>query len=701
MSATGVEHNQTDRFYSRLNLPIFIGANLIIILAVLVALFHSNAEVFFNTIQDWITDNLSWYYLLAVGIMLGAFIFAAVSRYGNIKLGPDHSEPAYSNTSWFAMLFSTGMGIGIMFFGVAEPVLHYLYPPAGDAETAAAAKEAMNITFFHWGLHAWAIYGVMGLILAYFSFRMNLPLAVRSALYPIIGERIYGRWGDTIDIFAVVGTVFGVATTLGFGVVQINTGLNYLFPSLIEVNANTQMVLIVITTAAATLSVSLGLDKGIKILSELNLLLAGLLLLFVFFFGGKVVYLLQALIQNTGAYISDIINKTLNLYAYAPKGENARTQGWLGGWTIPYWGWWIAWSPFVGMFIARISRGRTIRNFVGGVLLIPAGFSFLWMTTFGNSAIDMISSGGVTAIKEAVDTDSALALFAFIENFPASAIVQQVVSFIAVMMVAVFFVTSADSGALVMDMLASKPSKEASPLWQRIFWSSMTGFIALVLMKAGGLGALQTVSTMSAFPFSIIILLAIYGLFKAFRVDYGKSEIRKQAQMYAQPSSNSGGWERRLRNLVIYPRRDHVSRFISAVVMPSFEEVKEEFHKQGIPATITVTDDCDIRLVVDHGENANFTYRVKARYYLKPDFGHREDSHHEDDPYTLPEDRGDGEDAYFFRAEVYLDDGSKGYDIMGYSKENISNDIVDQYTSHLYFIQNYQLGQEGSNIQPQ
>lgn len=702
------EKETQKRFYSALHLPVFISANLIIFSIIALALFHPDAKSFFADILAWITENLSWYYLLAVGVILISFIFVALSRYGTIKLGPDHSEPAYSDGSWFAMLFSTGMGIGIMFFGVAEPLLHYLMPPVGDAETVRTAKEAMNITFFHWGLHAWAIYGIVGLVLAYFSFRMNLPLALRSALFPMIGDRIYGRWGDTIDTFAVVGTVFGVATTLGFGVMQINTGLSYIFPDHIQVTPGVQVILIIVTTACATLSVSMGLDRGIKILSEANLVLAFVLVLFIFLFGGKVVYLMQALMQNIGAYFSDIINKTFNLYSYeaaASPEVKKITEGWLGGWTIAYWGWWIAWSPFVGMFIARISRGRTIRNFVGGVLLIPAGFTFFWMTTFGNSAIDMIANDGIMELKEVLlgQDGSSKALFAFISHFPVSEGVQTfisaetvrgIISFVAVVMVAVFFVTSADSGALVMDMLASKQGLTDTPLWQRIFWGSITGIIAVVLLINGGLEALQTVSTMSAFPFSIIILLSIFGLFKALRMDYGKIDIRNKAQMYVQPSTiDSGGWQKRLRNLVVYPRRGHVVKFIEAVILPAFEEVKAEFAKQGIKATITQVDDCDVRFEVEHGENANFMYRVKARHYLKPDFGHEGASTTEG---------GDdlADDQKYFRAEVYLDDGSKGYDIMGYTKDNISNDIVDQYTSHLYFIQHYEMNSDydvGSN----
>lgn len=696
-----VEENDKKGLFSSLHLPVFISANIIIFGIIALAILHPDAPQFFSNILTWITENLGWYYLLAVGIILIAFVFIALSRYGTIKLGPDHSEPAYSDKSWFAMLFSTGMGIGIMFFGVAEPLLHYLAPPIGEPETIEAAKAAMNITFFHWGIHAWAIYGVVGLILAYFSFRMNLPLAVRSALYPMIGDRIYGRWGDAIDTFAVIGTVFGVATTLGFGVMQINTGLNVLFPS-IPVASNTQIILIIVTTACATLSVSMGLDKGIKILSELNLILAFALVLFVFLFGGKVLFLLQALMQNIGQYFSGIFDSTFNMYSYeaaSSAAEKTKIEGWLGGWTIAYWGWWIAWSPFVGMFIAKISRGRTIRNFVGGVLLIPAGFTFFWMTTFGNSAIDLIANDGITELKETLlgPDGSSKALFAFISHFPVAESIQSVIpaewirgaiSFFAVVMVAVFFITSADSGALVMDILSSKKDVEMTPLWQRIYWGSITGVIAIVLLLNGGLGTLQAASTMTALPFSLVILVSIYGLLKALRMDFGKIDIRSKANMYVQPSTrDSGGWQKRLRNVTIYPRRDNVVKFMDLVVMPAFEEVKAELEKQGLTVVINTEEDDDIRLEVDHGDNANFVYRVKAKHYLKPSF-------------TLLDEESAQEDQKYFRAEVYLDDGSKDYDIMGYTKENIMNDIVDQYTSHHYFIQNYEMRSDyefGSN----
>ena len=386
--------------------------------------------------------------LLAVALILLSVTFLGLSRYGDIKLGPDHAQPDFSYHSWFAMLFSAGMGIGLMFFGVAEPVMHYLSPPVGTPETVAAAKEAMRLTFFHWGLHAWAIYAIVALILAFFSYRHGLPLTLRSALYPIIGDRIYGPVGHAVDIFAVIGTVFGVATSLGYGVLQVNAGLNHLFG--VPINETVQVILI--------------LDKGIRILSELNLGLALLLLALVLCLGPTVL-LLKSFVENTGGYLSELVSKTFNLYAYEPKSSK-----WLGGWTLLYWGWWLSWSPFVGMFIARVSRGRTIREFVTGVLFVPAGFTLMWMTVFGNSAIYLIMNQGATDLANTVQQDVALALFNFLEHFPFSS----VLSFIAMAMVIVFFVTSADSGAMVVDTLATGGVAN-TPVWQRIFWASLMG----------------------------------------------------------------------------------------------------------------------------------------------------------------------------------------------------------------------------------
>ncbi|MDH4570449.1 BCCT family transporter [Pseudomonas sp. BN414] len=646
---------------STLNPPVFFGSAILIIALVLYStLARDQAQTLFIHIQDWIIVNASWFYVLAVALILITVVFLAVSRFGDIKLGPDHSQPEYRNGTWFAMLFSAGMGIGLMFFGVAEPLMHYANPPVGDPNTVAAAREAMKLTFFHWGLHAWAIYAIVALILAFFCFRHDLPLTLRSALYPLIGERIYGPIGHAVDIFAILGTVFGVATSLGYGVLQINSGLNQLFG--LPVSVPVQLGLIAGTCALATLSVASGLNKGIKILSELNLLLAVVLLIVVLLLG-PTVFLFKTFIQNTGGYLSEIVSKTFNLYAY-------ESSDWIGGWTLLYWGWWLSWSPFVGLFIARISRGRTIRQFVCGVLFVPAGFTLLWMTVFGDSAIHLVLHEGVHGLADTVAQDSSLALFAFLQQFPFA----NVLSLVAVLMVVVFFVTSADSGALVVDMLASG-GREVTPLWQRLFWSILMGVVAMALLVADGLKALQTATIASALPFAVVLLAATWGLLKALRLDATKRGIRYQAlNLSRPPHRQQGGWQRRLRNILMFPRRSHVTRFIEEVVRPACQEVSEELRKQGYDVDVQNGQDGRCKLNVGHGSEVDFSYEVRPRSLLLPRFVARDGSE-------------EGADSRkYFRAEVYLREGGQDYDVMGWSREEVIGDLLDQYEKHLHFL---------------
>ena len=646
---------------SSLNRPVFFGSALLILALVLYSvLLPEHAQEKFAWLQSWIIDKASWFYVLTVALILICCVFLAVSRYGDLKLGPDHSQPEYRNTTWFAMLFSAGMGIGLMFFGVAEPLMHFTAPPVGEAGTAQAAREAMKLTFFHWGLHAWAIYAIVALILAFFCFRHDLPLTLRSALYPLIGERIHGPIGHAVDTFAILGTVFGVATSLGYGVLQINSGFHHLFG--LPVSTPVQIGLIAAICALATLSVASGLNKGIRLLSELNLALAVFLLLFVLVLG-PTVFLLKTFVQNSGAYLSEIVSKTFNLYAYEP-------TDWIGGWTLLYWGWWLSWSPLVGLFIARISRGRTIREFVCGVLFVPAGFTLLWMTVFGDTAIHMILHGGVRELAAVVDQDSSLALFAFLEHFPWST----TVSLVAVLMVVVFFVTSADSGALVVDMLASG-GRTATPLWQRLFWSILIGVVAIALLLADGLKALQTATIASALPFSIVLLAAIWGLLRALKLDATKRGVRFQALNGSRPLARQhGGWQRRLRNLAMFPRRAHVTRFIDEVVQPACQAVAEELRKQGLPATVESGADGRVRLAVAHGSETDFSYEVRPRAFAQPSFALR--------------DTGDdsNEERKYFRAEVHLREGGQDYDVMGWVREAVIDDILDQYEKHMHYL---------------
>ncbi|KMJ47091.1 choline BCCT transporter BetT [Xenorhabdus khoisanae] len=646
-----------------INPPVFFfSAFFVIALVTFAGLKPKLADQWFKALQQDIFVNASWFYILAVALILLSVTYLGLSRYGNIKLGPDHAEPDFSYFSWFAMLFSAGMGIGLMFFGVAEPVMHYLSPPVGTPESIAAAKQAMKLTFFHWGLHAWAIYAIVALILAFFSYRHGLPLTLRSALYPIIGDKIYGPIGHAVDIFAVIGTVFGVATSLGYGVLQVNAGLNHLFD--LPINETVQVVLIILITALATLSVVSGLDKGIRILSELNLGLAVLLLVLVVALGPTVL-LLKSFVENTGGYLSEIVSKTFNLYAYEPKSSN-----WLGGWTLLYWGWWLSWSPFVGMFIARVSRGRTIREFVTGVLFVPSGFTLMWMTAFGNSAIDLIANKGAKELAHTVQTDVSLALFNFLEHFPFPA----VLSFIAMAMVVMFFVTSADSGAMVVDTLASGGANH-TPVWQRIFWAGLMGVVAIALLVAGGLSALQTVTIASALPFSIILLISIYGLLKALRIDAYKKDSQQMTTIAPPASRNPIPWQRRLRNIVYYPKCSQVKRFMNEIIQKAMEMVAEELGKQNKIVVINDEMDDRIHFEVDFGENLNFVYEVRLRGYIQPAFA-----------LAGFEDDERSEEQKYYRAEVYLKEGGQDYDLMGWTQEQIIHDILDQYEKHIHFL---------------
>ncbi|WP_257266694.1 choline BCCT transporter BetT [Endozoicomonas sp. ONNA2] len=641
-----------------INPPVFFGsAILILILVGYTVVFPEDANSRFNHLQSSIMMNASWFYVMAVALILLCVAFLGLSRYGDIKLGPDHAEPSFSFGSWFAMLFSAGMGIGLMFFGVAEPVMHFLSPPLGEPGTVEAAREAMKLTFFHWGLHAWAIYAIVALILAFFGYRHDLPLTLRSALYPIIGDRIYGIFGHTIDVFAILGTIFGVATALGYGVLQVNSGLNYLFG--VDINTHVQVILIVVITALATISVATGLDKGIRRLSEANLILALMLLLLVVLLGPTVL-LLQMFVQNTGGYLSDIVGKTFNLYAYEP-------TDWLGGWTLFYWAWWLSWSPFVGMFIARISRGRTIREFVTGVLFVPTGLTLIWMTAFGNTAIDMIMNQGMAGLGQAVETDVPIALFRFLEYFPFS----NALSVVAIAMVVIFFVTSSDSSAMVVDMLASGGNSK-TPIWQRVFWSSLIGVVAMVLLLAGGLKALQTVTIASALPFSIVLLVSAYGLLKALAVDAAKRASLERTTLTPKVGHKPIPWQNRLATMVSFPRRAHVNRFIQDVVLPAMESVASELGKQGVESTIQLDTEKQIpSLVVLHGDEVDFFYKVTPRSYLQPSF-------------MLDEE--DEEKRKYFRAEVFLREGGQGYDIMGWTSDQVIGDIIDQYEKHMHFL---------------
>lgn len=501
--------NESSGFFSGVNKGMTIASALLVTLFVLFTMYDPKyADSVYTAAKDFIARDLAWYYVGLVNFFLFSAIYIMFSRYGSIRLGNDDDKPEYSFFSWFSMLFGAGLGIGILFWSIAEPIYHLQSNPfisEGQALSVEAAKVAMRISIFHWGLHAWGLFAISGLSLAYFCYRKGLPLSVRSGLYPIFGDRIYGPIGHLADLLAVFGTVFGLATSLGLGAQQINAGFNYLFG--LEVSTNNQVVLIMVISILATISVLSGVNKGIKLLSEFNMRLTVVILTF-FLVLGPTVYILGAFVGSIGDYFQNVIS--LGFWVDSdPEGK------WQGGWTIFYWGWWIAWAPFVGMFIARISRGRTIREFVFGVLIAPIALSMFWLSTFGNTAIfiELFGGGGIV---DAVNQDITTALFKTIELMGLNSALTIAGASICIILLVTYFITSADSATLVICTILSMGS-EHPPSRYRIFWGLSIGAVAGALLLSGGLKALQTASIVAALPYSVVLILTTWGLFKSLR----------------------------------------------------------------------------------------------------------------------------------------------------------------------------------------
>lgn len=633
-------------------------------LLVLCGFYPQRADQLFGSAQAWVVTNFDWFYTVAVTGFLVFLVLIAWSRYGDIRLGPDDAKPEFSFASWTAMLFAAGMGIGLMYFGVGEPLQHYLNPPTQEAGTPAAAREALTSTFFHWGFQAWAIYGVMGLVLAYFGFRYNLPLTMRSGLYPLLQKRINGPIGHSVDAFALVGTIAGLATTLGYGALQLAAGLN-LVTGWDTGTTAFRIAVIVVVVGLAGLSAASGLDKGVKRLSEVNLLITFALLGFVLLCG-PTVFLLQAFSENIGNYLSSLVGMSLRTFTY----EVAKDDGWFGGWTILYWAWWISWSPFVGMFIARISRGRTVREFIVGVLFIPTAFNLLWMTVFGNGAIWIdthVAQGALSATASNVDA----LLFRFFEYLPLA----KAVSWIAVLLIALFFVTSADSGAYVVDAIASRGHPQ-SPVWQRLFWAAVLGVTAVVLLLAGGLKALQAMTLVTALPVAAIMVLLCIGLWRGMKAD-----LAHAGQDLAPATSFWTGqhWRKRLEQIVHQPTEADVNRFLKVSVLPAMQEVVAEMRKQGVDARVqddtAVTEGADagsVRLIVPITGLRDFVYGVRPVTRRLPGF-------------MLTEVTDDEENVRRHVVEpiTFFEDGREGYDVQYLRQEELIADILRNYERYL------------------
>ncbi len=667
MAAVDKTDKLSDKPRDELNKVVFFTSAGLILAFTLMSIFYTDLSgKWLSRSLNWVSATFGWYYMLAATLYIVFVVFIACSRFGSIKLGPEQSKPEFSMMSWAAMLFAAGIGIDLMFFSVAEPVTQYMLPPEGQGQTLEAARQAMTWTLFHYGLTGWAMYALMGIALAYFSYRYNLPLTIRSALYPIFGKRIYGPIGHTVDIAAVVGTIFGIATTLGIGVVQLNYGLKVLFQ--IPENLTVQASLILLSVVMATISVTSGVNKGIRILSELNVLLALGLILFLLFFGNTE-FLLNALVLNIGDYINRFMGMTLNTFAFD------RPTEWMNSWTLFFWAWWVAWSPFVGLFLARISRGRTIRQFVLGTLIIPFVFTLLWLSIFGNSALYQIIHGNLDFANEVI-AHPERGVYSLLAQYPGFTLSASVATITGLL----FYVTSADSGSLVLGNFTSKLAdiNNDAPNWLRIFWSVTIGVLTLGMLMTDGVSALQNATVIMGLPFSFVIFFIMAGLYKSLRLeDFRRaSTLQSLAPMPAAGGDAVLNWKQRLSRVMNYPGTTHTQRMMDLVCRPAMLDVAQELKLRGAKVEFNEHEPVEdeklnhLELIVSLGEEQNFVYQIWPVRYAVPGFTYRARS---------------GK-SHYYRLETFLLEGTQGNDLMDFTKHQVINDILDQYERHLNFL---------------
>ncbi|MGB3764809.1 MAG: choline BCCT transporter BetT [Ornithinimicrobium sp.] len=658
--------------------PIVFGASLggTVLVAVWLIFWPEAAEARIGSLVGYTGTWFGWFYIALATVVLGFVLFLGISRYGHVKLGPDHSKPEFSTFSWAAMLFAAGIGTDLMFFSVAEPVTQYLAPPVGEGGTVEAAREATVWTLFHYGITGWAMYALMGMALAYFAYRRNLPLAVRSALYPIFGKRINGALGHTVDTAAVLGTIFGVATSLGIGVVQLNFGLNLLFG--IPEGKAAQIGLITLAVIIATISATTGVDKGIRLLSQINVLLAIGLAAWVLVLG-KTAFLLEAIVMNVGDFVTSFPSLTLQTFAFEDTAE------WMSFWTLFFWAWWIAWASFVGLFLARISRGRTIRQFVAGTMIIPFSYVVMWVSIFGNTAIDRVR-GGDAAFGEATMAAPERGFYTLLQDYPGAMFIIGVATLVGLL----FYVTSADSGALVMANLCSylRTSRDDADAWLRIVWAVATGVLTAALLSAGGIVALQYATVIMGLPFAFVMILVVWGLWRAlqvegYRADSGQHVLPMMLSARDAPTERTPGrsWSARLSHALTFPEVSKGSAFLDEVVAPALRDVAEELQAKGVEADIDVdvvaamdadpeSSSRNVQLRTTASTPHPFVYRVELVEAPVPAYGGRMVRGHET----------------YARLEVHSADGGQGYDVMGYTRSQVIHDCLDAYLRHLEFL---------------
>ncbi|MEB3767544.1 choline transporter [Acinetobacter sp. MD2] len=655
----------------RLNKTVFYtSASLVLAFSFFTIAFNQLAAHTLNVVLDWVSATFGWYYFAAASVYIVFVLFLACSRYGDVKLGPKHSKPEFSLMSWSAMLFAAGIGIDLMFFSVAEPIMQYMQPPVGEGQTIEAARQAITWTVFHYGLTGWCMYALIGISLGYFAYRYNLPLTIRSALYPIFGDKVNGMIGHLVDIAAVLGTIFGIATTCGIGVVQLNYGLSTLFG--VSEGLSVQAALVILAVIITIISATTGVDKGVKFLSELNVYFALGLVLFLLFMGDTH-FLLNALVLNVGDYISRFPAMTLDTFAYN-QDQSPQSSQWIKDWTLFFWAWWVAWSPFVGLFLARISKGRTIRQFVTGTLIIPFIFTLVWLSVMGNSALSQVIHGNLAFAQE-IMAKPELGFYKLLSMYPWFS-VTAVVAFITGLL---FYVTSADSGAIVLGNFTYRLNDVNSdaPNWIRVFWAVAIALLTLAMLMTDGVSSLQKATVIMGLPFSFVMMFVVAGLFKSLRLEDYRDQSRHLNAAPVVGNVDILNWKQRLTRVMHHPGSKSTLRMLEQICLPALQEVVSELQAKGVQAQLMkvgIEDDekelYHLDLTINLENEQNFIYQIWPQRYQAPEFSKRSKF---------------GK-VFYYRLETFLFEGSQGNDLVGYSKEQVINDVLDKYERHLMFL---------------
>lgn len=653
----------------KVNWQVLIISSAIIVAFSLWAIFApDNASTTMQGIVSWIGTNVGWFYVLTVTIVIGFVIWVALSKQGTVRLGPDHSRPQYKLLTWVAMLFAAGVGIDMLFYSVGGPINHFINPPNAEPGSADALQDSVIWTMFHYGMAGWSMYALLGMAMGYFAYRWGMPLSIRAALYPLLGKRVRGTTGDALDIITLVGTVMGVATSMGIGVVLLNVGFSILFGLPQGLGLQIALVLVaVVLTIAACYS---GVDKGVRVISELNLWVAAIMMLYILL-TGKTSFLLNALVENIGRFFWTMPERITQTMGYQPDGAE-----WMSGNTLFFWAFWLAWGPFVGLFLARISRGRTLREFVLAAISIPVLCDLVIVSLFGNSAINEFVFQGNDAFAELAVESPEQAWYALLEMFP----VPMLLVGIATLSGLLFYLTSANSGAMVMSNFSSSipdPSEDG-PKWLRIFWAIVTALLTIAMLMAGGVVTMEYATLIFALPVTIIAYLVMMSFSRALRMEKADREgqvRRRRSEATTGGHTPDRSIRQRLSSLRSYPSDSTANRFISQTITPALTTAAEEFRKEGYEVTLKTTEQTETGLPENSFEveipgHRSFLYEVAPISTPVPTFGAR--------PSPKVET--------YYRLEVFTHTGSEGYDLYGVNQQQVIDDVLDRFEAHLGFL---------------